>query len=341
MVSACRDSLPPLLLRQLDLHPPGVLDGVDLDEADPALVDTLLAARILIEAPPLTELSGSWSDDDGLPAVVRRVGDRFMAFSPTGSRAPFEVDGRELIQYTIDLMALSRAFRTDNGLDGTGPEQLSPWAVLLGNRPMATESPPVVLCRLLTNSNALDTIHALKGRLAVPAMILLTPTERPLGVDTVNAVRAAGTTLIAADTALDGSPERPFRLRLGPAATPMDARDADLLIDRSQHLAFYLGQPLGLQPREFLLLVLLAERVAGGGTVHRNDIYRTLYRDIGAQTDLVYDEQITIAVSRLRSVLDVAAVGAKRARGTGSRLIETKRSVGYRLRLDPTLVKVV
>ena len=156
MASACQGNLPLLLIRQLDLHPPGLLDGVDLDGADPALVNNLLAKRVLIENPPLTEISGSWSDDDGRPAVVRRVGQRYFAFSPTGDRAPREINERELIQYTIDLEALGRVLRADNGLNGPGPEQLSRWAILLGHHHVAGVARPVVLCRLLTISNAID-----------------------------------------------------------------------------------------------------------------------------------------------------------------------------------------
>ena len=165
MASAARIELVRLLLRQTDRHPPGAVDGVDLADADPALVERLLADGILTEEDPLQDIAPDPTSQDELPRPILRRGDRALAFSIEAGSAPEPVDPRELVQYSIDVLRLCVAIRNDNGLSGPGPEVLSPRTILIGWRSDAVGRRPVVLCRLLRDGNAYEIVHMLASRL--------------------------------------------------------------------------------------------------------------------------------------------------------------------------------
>jgi DNA-binding winged helix-turn-helix (wHTH) protein len=329
--SADRPDLLRLLLQQTDRHPPGAVDGVDLADADPALVERLLAEGILTEEDPLQDIAPDRDGQDGLPRPIWRRGDKALALSLEGESAPEPIDPRELVQYPIDVLRLCSAIRNDNDLTGSGPEVLSPRTILIGWKGDAVGRRPVVLCRLLRDGNAYEVVHMLTSRLNADRLILLTPTERTLAVDVLNNLSGRGVEIVPALLALQDSVTHPFLLRMEGWATPArwtpDATIA-LLIDTSGNRAFFFGHELELRPREFKVLVELARAFPDGGYVSRDQLYDAVYPPGHGGEARPYDEQITDTISRLRVAFKKAGTATGRPLG---KIIENKRKVGYRL----------
>jgi hypothetical protein len=329
MASADRVDLMRLLLRQIDRHPPGAIDGVDLANADPSLVERLLSDRILTEEPPLEDIGPSQRSQDDLPRPIWRRGGETLAFSVEGSAGPERIDPRELVHYPIDIIQLCRAIRNDNQLSGFGPEVLSPRTVLVGWRSAVAGRRAIVLCRLLRNSSAYEDVHMLASRLDSDRLILLTPTERVLGVDISNSLRDRGIEIVPAELALIGAAGRPFALQLeGWRPAVRSDPTVALLVDTRGQRAFFFGHELELRSREFKVLIELARSYANGGYVSRDRLYRVMYPNLGEGDARSYDEQVADAVSRLRAAFKRAAKAAGRSIG---KIIESKRKVGYRL----------
>ena len=298
MASADRIDLLPLLLRQIDRYPQGVLDGVDLNNAEPALVNHLLANGILIEEAPLQAIPPDAECQDELPRLVLRQGSRAVAFSAEASSAPEAVDPCELVQYSIDVQRLCSAIRGDNNLTGSGPEILSPQTILIGWTGNAASRIPVVLCRYVGDQNVNEIVHMLISRLSSDRPILITPTERPLGIDSLNSLRERGLGFVAAADALRGGSGRPFAFRLEEWLSPVTAAanaDVALDIDIAGHRALFFEQELKLAPREFTVLVELAKAYPSGQYVSRGTLYKIMYPHEDGRESGVYEEQITDA----------------------------------------------
>lgn len=90
----------------------------------------------------------------------------------------------------------------------------------------------------------------------------------------------------------------------------------DLIFNRTKNLVSYKGRETELSPREFRLLMSLAERP--GEIVGRTELLEALWDDV----DFVDDNTLTVNVTRVRRRL--AELGLHDA-------IETKRGQGYRL----------
>jgi DNA-binding winged helix-turn-helix (wHTH) protein len=331
MASADRVALLRLLLRQIDRHPQGALDGVDLADADPALVERLRADGVLIEEGPLHDIEPDPTSQDELPRPVLRRGDRAIAFSIEAGSAPEPVDPRELLQYSIDVLRLCSAIRNDNGLSGPGPEVLSPRTILIGWRSNAVGRRPVILCRLLRDGNAYEIVHMLASRLNSDRLILLTPTERALAVDVLNSLSGRGIEIVPAVVALQDSATCPFLLRMEGWGTPASSKpdpDIALLIDSGGHRASFFGHELELRPRELKVLIELARAYSSGRHVTRDQLYEAMYPPTSGVDARTYDEQVTDAISRLRTAFKKAETATGRSIG---RIIQSKRKVGYRL----------
>ena len=331
MASAARIELVRLLLRQTDRHPPGAVDGVDLADADPALVERLRADGILTVEGPLQDIAPDPTSQDELPRPIWRRGDRVIAFSTETGSAPEPVDPRELVQYPIDLLRLCGAIRNDNNLSGSGPEALSPRTILIGWRSDAVGRRPVVLCRLLRDDNAYEVVHMLASRLTADRLILLTPTERALAVDVLNSLSGRGIEIVPAVLALQDSATHPFLLRMEGWGTPASSTpdpDIAIFVDTGGHRAFLLGHELELRPRELKVLIELARAYTSGRHVTRDQLYEAMYPRAGGVDARTYDEQVTDAISRLRAAFKKAEMATGRPIG---RIIQSKRKVGYRL----------
>jgi hypothetical protein len=299
-----------------------------LADADPSLVERLLADGILTEEGPLQDIAPDPASQDGLPRPIWRRDNKVLALSIEGECAPEPVDPRELVQYPIDVLQLCGAIRNDNNLTGSGPEVLSPRTVLIGWKSDTVGRRPVVLCRLLRDGNAYEVVHMLTSRLNADRLILLTPTERPLAVDVLNSLSGRGVEFVPAVLALHGSATHPFLLRMGGWGAPassMPNPTIALFVDISGNRAFFFGHELELRAREFKVLVELARAYPDGGYVSRDQLYEAMYPRAPAQT---YDEQVTDAISRLRAAFKKGGKATGRLLG---KIIENKRKVGYRL----------
>ena len=256
---------------------------------------------------------------------------KFLRSASRANSAPEAVDPRELVQYPIDVLRLCGAIRNDNDLTGSGPEVLSPRTVLIGWKTDAVGRRPVVLCRLLRDRNAYEIVHMLTSRLNADRLILLTPTERPLGVDVSNSLSARGTEIVPASLALHGSVTHPYLLRMDGWGTPASSTpdpSIALFVDATGNRAFLFGHELDLRPREFKVLVELARAYPGGGYVSRDQLYEAMYPRASSGDAKAYDEQVTDVISRLRAAFKKAGTALGRTMGN---IIESKRKVGYRL----------
>lgn len=90
----------------------------------------------------------------------------------------------------------------------------------------------------------------------------------------------------------------------------------ELWLDKSRNRAHYQGREVELAPKEFRLLLALAQR--HGQIVERDELLEALWDDV----DFVDDNTLTVNVARLRRRLE--ELGLDNA-------IETKRGQGYRL----------
>jgi two-component system, OmpR family, response regulator len=100
---------------------------------------------------------------------------------------------------------------------------------------------------------------------------------------------------------------------------PETLRAGSLALNKGRNLVRYAGQEAELTPKEFRLLLCLAERL--GQIVTREALLEALWDDM----DFVDDNTLTVNVTRVRRRLaDLGLVDA----------IETKRGQGYRLSVD-------
>ena len=114
-----------LLLRRIDRHPVGGLDGVEFETLEPALGRHLLSMGILEERLPLSAV-------DGQP--IQLFGDRTVALSAFGDALSTALDPRRLRRFAIDVDQLCHAVRQANRLTGPPVERLSARIHLLGDR---------------------------------------------------------------------------------------------------------------------------------------------------------------------------------------------------------------
>jgi DNA-binding winged helix-turn-helix (wHTH) protein len=112
---------------------------------------------------------------------------------------------------------------------------------------------------------------------------------------------------------------------------PSAADDAVLVVREASHQAYLSGKPLSLTPRVLKLLALLARQVVeeGGGWVRREAVYDAIFSPQGEEPR-VYMQQVDDTVKELRRALNAVESDS------GTRLVETKRRVGYRLSLSPS-----
>lgn len=114
-------------------------------------------------------------------------------------------------------------------------------------------------------------------------------------------------------------------------ATP----DPVLVIRTKNHHVLLRGNELRLSARLFELLLFLAREAAerGGGWAGRNEMYDAVWTPNG-EDPKVNISQVDDTVRELRNVLNEAEPGS------GTKLIDTQRQFGYRLRLKPAEVVI-
>ncbi|MBE2186624.1 MAG: response regulator transcription factor [Rhodothermales bacterium] len=112
--------------------------------------------------------------------------------------------------------------------------------------------------------------------------------------------------------------------RAAPRSLRLHLTPGNLVLDEAQHLATLAAEPLGLRPKEFALLVLLARHP--GQIVRRERMVDLVWGDT-----LVSPNTLEVTVSGVRSRL----LNAARAQRIDAPEIETVRGVGYRLHATP------
>ena len=311
MASASR-ALLRSLLRQSDRHPVGRLDGVDLEGADPRLVERLLARGVLREVQPLGHV------DDRVVAVSSRG---CQAVSIDGGEADADIDPRTLRQLEIDLPALAELVGHSAGL--VGPiERIDQRLISLGRLSAAA----VFLARNLRDAVVPEVARSIRQLIGSGAAVLLTPTERELGLEARRMLDDGRIRLAAVETLLPDVPSAELHLDLA-AALHDDRREAPRLVIRRQARTVRLdGTDVPVAPQPFDLLVVLAdEALEARRHLQRRDIEDRLFGKS------VHGHDVSDIVRRLRDAL-APAVGGKDA---AARLIENKPRLGYRLALEP------
>jgi DNA-binding response OmpR family regulator len=323
MASACHDLLC-LVLQRIDRHPIGDVDGVEIERFGRAALDALLAHRILVQRSPLEEL-------DGCP--VQWLGGKPFLFDPEGACPPEELDPRLLIAYEIDLSALCGTLRRANQLVGPPIEELSDRAYFIGHHGSGRRRRSLCLARLLRDGNVLDTLYLLRGHITAGQLVLLTPRVVELRRSTSRGLAAEDAVIVPIPEALATSNlAEPFALNI-PVQMDTDAdalASARLRLDTGNQIAMLDGQEVDLTPREFDVLVALAnEAKEGAGFVPRNNLLTIIEAHRRDDDRTAGPRDLENAISRTRRALSAAA--GLPSSGS-SQIIQPRRGGGYRLR---------
>ena len=313
-----------LVLQRIGQHPVGALYGVDVDRFDSEALELLLERQILVQQPMLDELDG---------CLVQWIGTRPFLFDLDADRPPEEVDPRLLGVYEIDVLALCRALRRANQLTGPPIEELADLAYFLGHRSGGRRRRSLCLARLLQDGNVLDTLYLLRGHIPAGQLVLLTPRVVELRRPTLRSLAAENAVIVPIPEALASSNSaEPFALNI-PVQMDTDAdalASARLRLDTGNQIAMLDGKEVDLTPREFDVLVALAnEAKQGAGFVPRDDLLTIIEAHRRDDDRTAAPQDLENAISRTRRAL-AAAAGLPSSEG--SQIIQSRRGGGYRLR---------
>jgi DNA-binding response OmpR family regulator len=333
MGSASPAALLPLLLERLDAEAAPVLSGAEAFHYPQRELDQLLEAGLLTELAPLDELGPCDCGDDGCTQVVHRDGQSLWAVCPRGIATPQPLSAEDIREYRVEVSRFCQALREANRMDGDAITEFSRTICFLGQMRVEGRQVPVVLTRCLRSQSAESALFEIRGRLTQRPVIVLTPTPRTLDLHVLHHLPEDGLVLAAVtELQLSADSLALDRLRLERLLRPESppCTEAMLWVDEAAYQACFRGTPLTMPPRAFRVLVLLVRQamMRGSGYVTRDTIYAALWPDDG-DDKMVYDRQIDDSVKELRRALDDVEDGA------GRRLIETGRTVGYRLLLSP------
>lgn len=323
MASACLDLLC-LVLQRIDRHPIGEVDGAEVGGFSEAELNRLLEHRILVQRTPLEEL-------DGCP--IQWLGGKPFLFDLEGERPPEEIDPRLLTTYEIDLPALCGTLRRANRLTGPPMEELSDRAYFIGHHGSGRRRRSLCLARLLQDGNVLDTLYVLRGHIAAGQLVLLTPRVVELRRPTMRSLAAENAIIVPIPEALATSNSaEAFALAI-PMQVDTDAdalASARLRLDTDNKVAMLDGKEVDLTPREFDVLVALAnEAKVGAGFVPRDDLLTIIEAHRRDDDRTAGPRDLENAISRIRRAL-TAAAGLPSSEGT--QIIQSRHRGGYRLR---------
>jgi DNA-binding winged helix-turn-helix (wHTH) protein len=313
-----------LVLQRLNRHPIGALNGVDMDTFGSEALKFLLERQILVQQPMLEEL-------DGWP--VQWIGTKPFLFDLDADRAPEEVDLRLLTLYEINVLALCRALRRANQLAGPPVAELAEGAYFIGHRGSGKRRRSLCLVRLLRDDRALEMIHLLRGHIATGQLVVLTPNVVQLHRLTLRSLATEGALVVSVPDALVTSASAaPFTLDI-PMQLDADAglaASARLRLDTGNRIATLDGGEVALTPREFDVLVALAnEAKEGVGFVPRGDLLTIIEAHRRDDDRTAGPRDLENAISRTRRAL---AKAAGLPSSEGIQIIQSRRGEGYRLR---------
>jgi DNA-binding winged helix-turn-helix (wHTH) protein len=313
-----------LVLRRIGQHPVGALYGVDADRFGSEALQLLLVREILVQQPMLDELDG---------CRVQWIGTRPFLFDLDADRPPEEVDPRLLSVYEINVLALCRAFRRANQLAGPPVAELAEGAYFIGHRGSGKRRRSLCLVRLVRDDRVLEVIHLLRAYIATGQLVVLTPNMVELRRPTLRSLANEGALVVSIPEALVTSASAaPFALDI-PMRLDADvggAASARLRLDTGSQIATLNGKEVHLTPREFDVLVALAnEAKAGVGFVPREDLLTIVEAHRRDDDRTAGPRDLENAISRTRRALaGVAGLPSSE----GIQIIQSRRGGGYRLR---------
>jgi hypothetical protein len=303
------------LLRQSDRHPIGHLDGLDLDGADPGLIEHLLTRGVLCEIRRLDRVG---------ELAVARDGSACWAVSLDGEEADQAVDPRSLQQFDIDPGALAACLAEGAALSGP-IEQIDRQLVSLGCLKRSTAVMPVFLAWRLRDHSVQALARSIRQLVSKGPVLLLTPTRRDLGLEAHRALQEQGIEHAAVEALLTPEPVTGFRLDLASVCGRASAAPR-LVIRKTVRSVVLDGATVKVAPQPFELLVLLAARaLENRAHASRRDIDDALFQG------KVHGHDLSDIVRRLRQAFVPLVGGVSRAEA----LIENKNRFGYRLALQP------
>lgn len=322
MVSDAHLRLCRLLLRQSDRHPIRTLSGEDLVGHDPGAVRSFEQLGLIVRQRDLRDAGEVVFHPDGRGGYVATSLDE-IDMEPATSMA--------VAGYRIVFPEIARLLRTGAGLDGAPIEHLTSQIVALGARGKGARRQGFYLVRDLRADRALEVLLTLRAHAGPEAkVVVLFLTRKELSRAVLKQVEPLQIHVVSEILRQNG---RPFAIDV-PAPTPSGEPALELVrlsIDCSGHLAVLDNVELSLEPRDFAVLQLLANEAGDqGGFVARELIGQALREATGREDS--YEEQAEKSISRIREALLCVAPDVK---------IETKRKVGYRLKLAKDTISVI
>lgn len=328
MASVSLTQLTRLLLRRSDRHPVGRLNGNDQKAAGDAAFSLFLHLGFLVEETPL-------SDTDGI--MFESIGNRVWGFCEDGTTDVDIVTQDDLRQFRIDLTAVCRQIRKVNRIEGPPVELLGPFALRIGAVGSGSRRRQYFLARALRAKNALDIAYSIRGQADDGTVVILTPTERDLPSRVIKLLRSTEIEIMSIDAHLDDNAAEPFVLHLLRTPEDVSIDEPELFIDTGGHRVCFHGADVRLTPREFDVLVVLANEAAhDAGVVNRDLLLDCLPKAKGKEE--VSSEQLEKVISNLRSALTSAA---DLPREHGRKLVTSNRGIGYRLDLQCEAIRIV
>jgi DNA-binding winged helix-turn-helix (wHTH) protein len=211
--------------------------------------------------------------------------------------------------------------------------ELAEGAYFIGHRGNGRRRRSLCFVRVLRDEKALDTIYLLRGHIAAGQLVVLTPNMVELRRPTLRSLATENAVVISIPEALvNTTSAEPFALEI-PVRLDAEARvvaSARLRLDSGNRIATLDGKEVDLTPREFDVLVALAnEAKQGAGFVPRDDLLTIIEAHRRDDDRTAGPRDLENAISRTRRAL-AAAAGLPSSEG--SRIIQSRRGVGYRLR---------
>ena len=320
-----------LLLRQSDRQPIRTVNGHDLADFPKSVVRQFMRQGFLVQNQDLGDADG-W--------VLHRDGQRIIAVEAGNSGDHRTDDPLAVETYEIDFIEICRAIRRNSGLEGPDISILGPRTVFLGVSGKGARRREFYMLRALRVPRALEALLAVRAHATPGGPITgFVPTPWDIPNDLARRLEAEKVTIVSVSELLIAGASEPFSITIPTPASTSGATETKvrLSVDTDGKVAMFDGVELTLAPREFAVLVVLAnEAVDLGGFVARERISEAIRAASGKDETL--EEQVDKTINRLRDAFRKDPRIAAADRGT---LIETKPKVGYRLVLPATDVRVI
>lgn len=319
MASDAHRRLSKFLLQQSDRHPIRVLSGQDVAGHDADVVRDFEQQRLVVQERDLRD-----ADD-----VVFHSGEETALASSAVDLDAERVAPMALACYRIVFSEVARLLRLRCNLQGPPVEALSNKVYSLGARGAGRRRQEFFLARGLRSANALEVLLHVRAHSDPQWPILvLTPTDRALPSAMLRQVE--GLQVVAVSDLLT---RQNVPLAIKPLALTAKfgsgAFQGRLVVDSGGHVARLDDVELDLQPRDLVVLLMLAnEARSDGGFVEREQIDEAIRESTGGDGN---PEQVDRSISRIRFALKLVEAQL---------LIETKRGVGYRLTLPSAEIVV-